>query len=99
VVSQKSSTQERGQVLAKTIIAGLGVLDMDTVGAFLFWVGLCDAKNLSLTSDRHHHPSWLAWTCDAIDFFSVSLSVTRLQDQFGKSTHSIVRVTAVFLQQ
>ncbi|KDQ51274.1 hypothetical protein JAAARDRAFT_536713 [Jaapia argillacea MUCL 33604] len=32
---------------------------------------------------------WLAWTCDAIDFFSVSLSVTRLQEQFGKSTHAI----------
>ncbi|EIN13033.1 carboxylic acid transporter [Punctularia strigosozonata HHB-11173 SS5] len=32
---------------------------------------------------------WLAWTCDAIDFFSVSLSVTHLEDQFGKSAHSI----------
>ncbi|EAU81051.1 carboxylic acid transporter [Coprinopsis cinerea okayama7 len=32
---------------------------------------------------------WLAWTCDAIDFFSVSLSVIHLQDQFGKSTHTI----------
>lgn len=32
---------------------------------------------------------WLAWTCDAIDFFSVSLSVVRLQEQFGKSTHTI----------
>ncbi|KAF5317688.1 hypothetical protein D9619_012533 [Psilocybe cf. subviscida] len=32
---------------------------------------------------------WLAWTCDAIDFFSVSLSVTHLQEQFGKSTHAI----------
>ncbi|THH08458.1 hypothetical protein EW145_g2701 [Phellinidium pouzarii] len=26
---------------------------------------------------------WLAWTCDAVDFFSVSLSVTALQAQFG----------------
>ncbi|KAF5317741.1 hypothetical protein D9619_012606 [Psilocybe cf. subviscida] len=32
---------------------------------------------------------WLAWTCDAIDFFSVSLSVGNLQKQFGKSTHTI----------
>ncbi|RXW24369.1 hypothetical protein EST38_g1483 [Candolleomyces aberdarensis] len=32
---------------------------------------------------------WLAWTCDAIDFFSVSLSVIHLQEQFGKSTHTI----------
>lgn len=34
--------------------------------------------------------SYLAWTCDAIDFFSVSLSVTNLQTQFGKNTHDIV---------
>jgi SHS family lactate transporter-like MFS transporter len=32
---------------------------------------------------------WLAWTCDAIDFFSVSLSVTNLEHQFGKSTSQI----------
>lgn len=37
--------------------------------------------------------SWLAWTCDAIDFFSVSLSVSRLQTQFHKSNPSeIVRL-------
>ncbi|KAH6867668.1 carboxylic acid transporter, partial [Coprinopsis sp. MPI-PUGE-AT-0042] len=35
---------------------------------------------------------WLALTCDAIDFFSVSLSVVRLQEQFGKDTHTIVSV-------
>ncbi|KAG6867380.1 hypothetical protein C0993_003534 [Termitomyces sp. T159_Od127] len=34
---------------------------------------------------------WLAWTCDAIDFFSVSLSVSQLQAQFNKPTHTIVR--------
>ncbi|KAI0295668.1 MFS general substrate transporter [Multifurca ochricompacta] len=33
---------------------------------------------------------WLAWTCDAIDFFSVSLSVTRLQKQFHKDTASSI---------
>lgn len=32
---------------------------------------------------------WLAWTCDAIDFFSVSLTVPNLQKQFDRSTHSI----------
>ncbi|TFK22706.1 carboxylic acid transporter [Coprinopsis marcescibilis] len=32
---------------------------------------------------------WLAWTCDAIDFFSVSLSVVHLQKEFGKDTHTI----------
>jgi hypothetical protein len=35
---------------------------------------------------------WLAWTCDAIDFFNVALSVTRLQQQFHKAeAASIVR--------
>ncbi|KAI0299642.1 MFS general substrate transporter [Multifurca ochricompacta] len=33
---------------------------------------------------------WLAWTCDAIDFFSVSLSVTRLQKQFHKDKASSI---------
>ncbi|KAF7343697.1 MFS domain-containing protein [Mycena sanguinolenta] len=32
---------------------------------------------------------WLAWTCDAIDFFSVSLSVSSLATQFGKGTTDI----------
>jgi SHS family lactate transporter-like MFS transporter len=32
----------------------------------------------------------LAWTCDALDFFSVSLSVTSLETQFGQSSSSIV---------
>ena len=36
---------------------------------------------------------WLAWACDAIDFFSVSLNVVNLQDQFGRSTHDIVSRT------
>ncbi|TFK71111.1 carboxylic acid transporter [Pluteus cervinus] len=38
---------------------------------------------------------WLAWTCDAIDFFSVSLSVTNLQTQFNRSTSDIT--TAITL--
>ncbi|KIY66057.1 carboxylic acid transporter protein [Cylindrobasidium torrendii FP15055 ss-10] len=38
---------------------------------------------------------WLAWTCDAIDFFAVSLTVTRLSEQFGRSTHDIT--TAITL--
>ncbi len=33
---------------------------------------------------------WLAWSCDAIDFFSVSLSVTRLQKQFNKAEASTI---------
>ncbi|KAI0693299.1 MFS general substrate transporter [Cerioporus squamosus] len=43
----------------------------------------------------HFWSGWLAWTCDAIDFFSVSLSVSRLQTQFGRSTHDIT--TAITL--
>ncbi|KAI0629743.1 carboxylic acid transporter [Trametes polyzona] len=43
----------------------------------------------------HFWSGWLAWTCDAIDFFSVSLSVDRLQHQFGKTTHDIT--TAITL--
>jgi SHS family lactate transporter-like MFS transporter len=38
---------------------------------------------------------WLAWSCDAIDFFSVSLSVTSLQTQFGRPASSIT--TAITL--
>ncbi|PPQ85492.1 hypothetical protein CVT25_006572 [Psilocybe cyanescens] len=38
---------------------------------------------------------WLAWTCDSLDFFSVSLSVTHLQTQFNRSTHDIT--TAITL--
>ena len=33
---------------------------------------------------------WLAWTCDAIDFFSVSLSVPLLQKQFNKDKASTI---------
>ncbi|KAG1849921.1 carboxylic acid transporter protein [Suillus subalutaceus] len=38
---------------------------------------------------------WLAWTCDAIDFFAVSLTVTPLATQFHKSTSQIT--TAITL--
>jgi len=37
----------------------------------------------------------LAWVCDALDFFSVSLSVTSLEAQFGKSSSTIT--TAITL--
>ncbi|RDB21642.1 Carboxylic acid transporter [Hypsizygus marmoreus] len=38
---------------------------------------------------------WLAWTCDAIDFFSVTLSVGALEKQFDRPTHDIT--TAITL--
>jgi hypothetical protein len=42
-------------------------------------------------SSSLHFCSWLAWTVDATDFFSVSLSVERLTIQFNRSTHEVVR--------
>ncbi|KAJ7148216.1 carboxylic acid transporter [Mycena filopes] len=40
---------------------------------------------------------WLAWTCDAIDFFSVSLSVPALSDQFHRPTTSITQAITLTL--
>ncbi|KIK62707.1 hypothetical protein GYMLUDRAFT_242353 [Collybiopsis luxurians FD-317 M1] len=40
---------------------------------------------------------WLAWTCDAIDFYSVSLSVTNLATQFRRSTTDITRALTLTL--
>jgi hypothetical protein len=49
-------------------------------------------ERLLILSARYR---WLAWTCDAIDFFTVSLSVTNLQIQFDRSAHDIT--TAITL--
>ncbi|TEB27753.1 carboxylic acid transporter [Coprinellus micaceus] len=46
-------------------------------------------KSLTWLQWAQFFSGWLAWTCDAVDFFSVSLSVVHLQEQFGKSTHTI----------
>ncbi|KAL0961273.1 hypothetical protein HGRIS_006235 [Hohenbuehelia grisea] len=43
----------------------------------------------------HFFSGWLSWTCDAIDFFTVSLSVSSLQKEFNKPTHDIT--TAITL--
>lgn len=51
------------------------------------------ASSVVLTTVHQSHLnflSWLAWTCDAIDFFSVSLTIVNLQKQFNRSTHDIV---------
>ncbi|KAF9458791.1 carboxylic acid transporter [Collybia nuda] len=40
----------------------------------------------------HFFTGWLAWTCDAIDFYSVSLSVGALQTEFHRST-SVITTT------
>ncbi|KAI0247448.1 MFS general substrate transporter [Lactifluus subvellereus] len=39
---------------------------------------------------------WLAWSCDAIDFFNVSLSITRLQAQFHQPNPASI-TTAITL--
>jgi hypothetical protein len=38
---------------------------------------------LSFLQWAHYWTGYLAWTCDAIDFFAVSLSVSGLQESFG----------------
>jgi MFS transporter, SHS family, lactate transporter len=38
----------------------------------------------------HFLTGWLAWTCDAIDFFSTSLSVGSLQKQFNVKEASTI---------
>ena len=38
---------------------------------------------------------WISWTCDAIDFFSVALSVPALEKQFSKSASEIVRYSSL----
>ncbi|EPQ50135.1 MFS general substrate transporter [Gloeophyllum trabeum ATCC 11539] len=50
---------------------------------------------LSWVQWAHFFSGWLAWTCDAIDFFSVSLSVTNLAHQFDKPQKDIT--TAITL--
>ncbi|KAG7439633.1 MFS general substrate transporter [Guyanagaster necrorhizus] len=50
---------------------------------------------LSWIQWAHFFSGWLAWTCDAIDFFSVSLTVSRLATQFDKKTADIT--TAITL--
>ncbi|KAL1679869.1 major facilitator superfamily domain-containing protein [Schizophyllum commune] len=40
---------------------------------------------------------WLAWTCDAIDFFSVSLSVKPLSELFERDTEDITQAITLTL--
>lgn len=60
------------------------------MGSVLCWV--CTSLYIHVTVAKLHMIiRWLAWTCDAIDFFSVSLSIDRLERQFNRSAHDIVR--------
>ncbi|KAJ7444352.1 MFS general substrate transporter [Mycena latifolia] len=40
---------------------------------------------------------WLAWTCDALDFFSVSVSVPALSKQFNRETSAITQAITLTL--
>jgi len=46
-------------------------------------------KTITPLQYAHFIVGYLAWTCDALDFFSVSLTVTDLENQFGKPAHDI----------
>ncbi|KAK4700378.1 MFS transporter, SHS family, lactate transporter, partial [Phenoliferia sp. Uapishka_3] len=46
-------------------------------------------RSLSLVQWLLFLSGWLAWTCDAIDFFAVSLSVVRLEEAFKQSAHAV----------
>ncbi|KIJ57566.1 hypothetical protein HYDPIDRAFT_53191, partial [Hydnomerulius pinastri MD-312] len=52
-------------------------------------------KKLTWVQWAQFWSGWLAWTCDALDFFSVSLTVSLLSKQFGKQTTQIT--TAITL--
>ncbi|KAL4081013.1 carboxylic acid transporter, partial [Scleroderma citrinum] len=52
-------------------------------------------KSLTLVQWAQFWSGWLAWTCDALDFFSVSLTVNLLSAQFHRATSSIT--TAITL--
>ncbi|KAG2125617.1 major facilitator superfamily domain-containing protein [Suillus cothurnatus] len=53
------------------------------------------SKNLTWVQWAQFWSGWIAWTCDAIDFFAVSLTVTPLATQFNQSITQIT--TAITL--
>ncbi|KAK7439773.1 hypothetical protein VKT23_017347 [Stygiomarasmius scandens] len=56
------------------------------------WKVLC---SLTWLQWAHFISGFLAWSCDATDFYSVSLSLTSLSKKFGKDTHDVT--TAITL--
>ncbi|KAF5389559.1 hypothetical protein D9757_004146 [Collybiopsis confluens] len=58
------------------------------------WAAL---KSLTLRQHAEFWTGWLAWSCDAIDFFSVSLSVNALSKQFNRNTTDITRAITLTL--
>ncbi|KAJ3915410.1 MFS general substrate transporter [Lentinula edodes] len=58
---------------------------------------LVSLSELNLRQWAEFWTGWLAWSCDAIDFFSVSLSVTNLATQFGRDTTDITQAITLTL--
>lgn len=54
-------------------------------------------KSLTYVQWAQFWSGWLAWTCDAIDFVAVSLTVPLLSKQFGKSTDAITTALTLTL--
>ncbi|KAG2359158.1 carboxylic acid transporter protein [Suillus spraguei] len=52
-------------------------------------------KSLTWVQSVQFWTGWLAWTCDAIDFFAVSFTVSSLATQFGEQVETIT--TAITL--
>jgi SHS family lactate transporter-like MFS transporter len=58
---------------------------------------LTAAREITLLQYAEFASGYLAWTCDAIDFFSVSLSVTSLSKQFDRDATDITRAITLTL--
>ncbi|KAJ8696114.1 hypothetical protein PTI98_006007 [Pleurotus ostreatus] len=52
-------------------------------------------RALTWTQQAIFWSGWFAWVADSFDFFCVSLTILRLQEQFGESTHAMT--TAITL--
>ena len=87
---QSHPTSRSSQRQPSTPPRGIALHLMDPVGAIR--VRVCVIPTYLFITGRlsDSFVRWLAWTCDAIDFFSVSLSVTRLQQQFHKAEASTI---------
>jgi MFS transporter, SHS family, lactate transporter len=63
-----------------------------------FFTGCDPVLSCMSLAETNDDRRWVAWSCDAIDFFNVALSVTRLQEQFKKpNPSSIVCNDPIFL--
>ncbi|KAJ8595160.1 MFS general substrate transporter [Rhizopogon salebrosus TDB-379] len=54
-------------------------------------------KNLTWVQWAQFGSGWLAWTCDAIDFFAVSLTLTLLGEQFDRPTTAVTTALTLTL--